>query len=104
MCGSQRRDPRWSDGDGAVPGGLGDGVGELLQHRCDAFRWAGQRVSGHQPAAPDQEETWRVRGNRPAGGAQVHTRCLLLPFLLFIILGCFVPAPVLIVYRVFSCV
>lgn len=68
---AQRRDPRWSDGVGAVPPGLGHGAGEQLRRGGGAVRRPGQRLPGHQPAAPHPEETGRVRGARSEGRAQV---------------------------------
>lgn len=56
----QRRHPRRSGGDGAVSHGLGHGAGEQLRRRGGALRRAGQRLSGHQPAASHPEEAGRV--------------------------------------------
>ncbi|XP_062311104.1 dipeptidyl aminopeptidase-like protein 6 [Osmerus eperlanus] len=36
------------------------------------FDGRGQRLPGHQPAAPHPEEAGRVRGEGPAGGPEYH--------------------------------
>lgn len=68
----QRRDTRWPDGGGAVSDGLGHRAGEQLRRHRGALRRTGQRLPGHQPAAPDPEEAGRVRGTGSEGCTQVR--------------------------------
>lgn len=70
---AQGRDPRRADGVGAVPGGLGLGPGQQLQHHRHPLRRPRQRLPGNQPAAQSPEETGNTGGERPDGGTEVQT-------------------------------
>lgn len=67
----QRREPRRSDGGGAVPRGLGHGAGQQLRRHRGALRRTGQRLPGDQPAAPDPEEAGAGRGTGPEESPRV---------------------------------
>lgn len=68
----QGRYTRRTDGDRAVPGGLGHSSGQQLQHHSDPLRRPRQWLSGHQPSPQSQEKAGNFRGEGPAGGPQVR--------------------------------